>query len=129
MRLLLDTHALIWWLLDAERLPRSSYEAIASIENEVFVSPVNAYEMALKHRLGKLDFVGPVLSDYVAWLDRMGLRELPVTTAHALRAAQLDIDHRDPFDRLLMAQALVDDLTLVSNEELFDRAAVSRLWG
>jgi PIN domain nuclease of toxin-antitoxin system len=129
MRLLLDTHALIWWLLDAERLPRKVHEAIEDKDNEVFVSPVNAYEMALKFRLGKLDFVGPVLTDYLAWLERMGLRDLPITTAHALRAGGLEIDHRDPFDRLLIAQALTEQLTLVSNEELFDRAAVSRLWG
>ena len=128
-RLLLDTHALFWWLSDARRLSRPAFEAISENDSEVFVSAVSAYEIAYKNRIGKLDVPDRLLSGFSDTMAGQGFREIAVTVEHALAAGGLDFDHRDPFDRLLVAQALVEKLTLVSNEEPFDRAGVSRLWG
>lgn len=129
MKLLLDTHALYWWLSDDRRLASPAFDAITASESEVYVSPVSAYEISFKNRIGKLEVPDHLLNGFSSTMADQGFREIAVTVAHALAAGRLDIDHRDPFDRLLMAQAIVEDLTLVSNEELFDRAGVSRMWG
>ncbi|CAN5136826.1 type II toxin-antitoxin system VapC family toxin [soil metagenome] len=128
MRLLLDTHALLWWLAGDERLPVIVREAIADDANEVLVSAVSAYEIVFKHRLGRLDDVDVLISAFEPALLERGLLPLAVSVAHAVRAGYLAPSHRDPFDRLLIAQAQVEGLALVSNERLFDSFGVSRLW-
>ena len=125
---LLDTHTLIWWMTSSERLPKKAKAAIEAEGAQVFASAVNAYEISLKHQLGKLDVAAAMLRNYEGDLSNIGIVELPVTTSHALAAGALDIPHRDPFDRLLIAQARVEGLTLISNEALFDRCGVKRLW-
>jgi PIN domain nuclease of toxin-antitoxin system len=127
-RLLLDTHALYWWLSDEGRLSPSAFEAIADSDAQVHVSPVNAYEISFKNRLGKLDVPNGLIDGFSDTMVAQGFHELAVTMRHALVAGRLEFDHRDPFDRLLIAQALDEGLTLVSNEKLFDAAGVSRLW-
>lgn len=128
MRLLLDTHALLWWLAGASALSAPARDAIGDEANEVLVSAASAWEVATKHRLGKLPGIGPLALDFAGCLADQGFTELPITVAQADRAGALPGPHRDPFDRMLIAQALLEDLTLVSSEALFDSFAVRRLW-
>ena len=113
---------------NSTQLPASAQAAIDGDGEHVFASAVSAYEIALKHTAGKLDLAATLLPGYEADLSAVGLRELPITSRHALAAGQLDLVHRDPFDRLLIAQAKIENLTLISNERLFDRFGVTRLW-
>lgn len=128
MALLLDTHALIWWVLDSERLSRRAYAEIENPANHVLVSAASAWEVATKHRLGKLPEAAALAEDFEGSIRRDGFTPLPVTVAHAERAGRLPGPHKDPFDRMLIAQSLTDDLALISNETAFDGYGVNRLW-
>ena len=129
MRLLLDTHAFLWWVFADPKLSRRARIAVAEDEgNEVFVSAASAWEIATKFRIGKLADAAVVANDVAATLAAEGFGELPVSVRHAQRAGGLGGPHRDPFDRMLIAQALVEDLTIVSNEKAFDAYGVKRLW-
>ena len=128
MRLLLDTHALLWWALDDPKLSRTAYAAIADPIATVHVSTVSAFELATKHRLGKLAVADPLLADLDRYLAEQGFVALPLDLASAQRAGRLPGPHRDPFDRLLIAQAITADLALVSIEASFDAYGVRRLW-
>jgi PIN domain nuclease of toxin-antitoxin system len=128
LRLLLDTHALIWWLGDASSLSRPAHDAIAKSENLVYVSAASAWEIATKYRLGKLPSAGELVADFRDVLIREVFVELAITVLHAERAGSLHSGHRDPFDRMLIAQAQSEGMTLVSNERLFDAFGVNRLW-
>lgn len=128
MKVLLDTHALLWWLDGDRRLSRRARAAVADEDNSVFVSAATAWELATKARLGKLPGALDVATDLPGCLTRQGFLELPITVAHAQRAGGLPIDHRDPFDRVLIAQAQMEDLPLVTNEVLFDAFGITRLW-
>jgi len=127
MRLLLDTQALLWWAtLDPNLSPRAR-SAIGDEGSEVYISAASAWEIATKVRLGKLEWpeeAGTVSSYAVG----QGFRGLSVSLEHAERAGRLRMAHRDPFDRMLIAQALAEDLLLVSNEVLFDSTGVLRHW-
>lgn len=128
MRLLLDTHALIWWYQGNERLSRAARAAIDSSDNVICVSVVSAFEMTVKARLGKLPDVAELLRDLPGYLAAQDFAVLPLSLRHAELGGALLIPHRDPFDRLLIAQAQVEGAWLVSNEALFDRFGVRRLW-
>lgn len=128
MRLLLDTHALIWWLADSRRLSGEVRHAIFDPSNEKLVSAATAWEIATKHRLGKLPEADALALDIEGTIVRQGFGELPLSVADAARAGALPGPHRDPFDRILIAQALSHGLTLISNESSFDRYRVRRLW-
>lgn len=128
MRLLLDTHALLWWLDDSTKLSKPALAAIGKEGNEVAVSAVSAFEVCLKHSLGKLPGVGHLAQAFDQVIAEQGFSELAVSVRHATIAGGLPIHHKDPFDRLLVAQALFDGLTIVSNERAFDRFGVQRLW-
>jgi PIN domain nuclease of toxin-antitoxin system len=128
MALLLDTHALIWWYNEASFLSERATAAIRASDQPVYVSAVSAWEIATKHRLGKLPEVEYLVRNFFAELEKEGFFDLPVTTAHGLLAGQLGGDHKDPFDRMLIAQAQIEHLTLVSNEAAFDRFGIVRLW-
>jgi Uncharacterized protein conserved in bacteria len=114
MRLLLDTHALIWWWLDDAKLPERVRAVIADEANEVFVSAASAWEMAIKHRAGKLGSIGSALPRFHALIAGDGFIHLPMDGRHALKAGALASEHRDPFDRMLAAQAELEGLTLLS---------------
>jgi PIN domain nuclease of toxin-antitoxin system len=126
--LLLDTHALIWWLAGDHALSRRAQEAIADEANSIAVSAASAMEVATKHRIGKLPNAGLLARDFEAIVADQGFVELPITVHHARVAGEMKIDHKDPFDRLLIAQAQAEDMLLVSNEAFFDDFAVNRLW-
>jgi PIN domain nuclease of toxin-antitoxin system len=128
LKLLLDTHALIWWLLGDEALSRRAREAIADEANEVAISAASAMEVATKFRIGKLPEAALLAQDFEAIIADQGFAELPISVHHARLAGEMNIAHKDPFDRLLIAQALAEDMVLVSNEALFDSFAVKRLW-
>jgi PIN domain nuclease of toxin-antitoxin system len=128
LRLLLDTHALAWFLLDLPRLPQTAKAAIADPDNTVVVSAVSALEIAIKVRIGKWPEAAPIVQDFESTLKAERFQSLAVTLEHALKAGSMPGVHRDPFDRLLIAQASVEDLTLVSNEAVFDNFGVQRLW-
>lgn len=128
MRLLLDTHALIWWLLGDSALSAAARASISDPDNEVMISAASAWEISTKHRIGKLPAAAVLAADVAGAIASQGFAELPITVREAERAGRLPGPHRDPFDRMLIAQALSLELTLVSNEALFDRYAVRRLW-
>jgi PIN domain nuclease of toxin-antitoxin system len=128
LRLLLDTHALLWTFLDSPRLSAAARDAIASEATENFVSAVSAMELTTKYRLGKLDEAAPFMRSGRLDLSGLAFTPLPVSLEHAELAGSLDIPHKDPFDRLLIAQARIERLPLVSNEALFDGFGVERLW-
>lgn len=127
MRLLLDTHALLWWLLDDPALGRAADASIRAAETDVFVSAVSAMEIMTKFRLGKLPEAASLAQDFEGVVAKEGFQQLALTVRHGAVAGALAIAHKDPFDRLLIAQAQVEDLLLVSNEALFDGFAVRRL--
>ncbi len=128
MRLLLDTHALLWWLAGDTQLPQSARDAISDADNEVFVSAASAWEVTTKHRLGKLPTVGPLAVDFAREIRRQGFQPLHITLEHAQVAGSLGGAHRDPFDRMLVAQAREEKMALVSNETIFDDFDVTRVW-
>ncbi len=128
MRLLLDTHALLWWLEGDERLSRAARDAIGDETHPVLVSAASAWEIATKVRLGKLPGAIEVAERMAEVLAMQGFAELAISIDHARRAGLLPGPHRDPFDRMLIAQAQAENLILVSNETVFDRYGVRRLW-
>lgn len=128
MKLLLDTHALLWALNDNLRLSRRAAALIGNQENRILISSASAYEICAKYTLGKLPQVAALAADFEGELALLDVEWLPVTPAHAIAAGLLEMSHRDPFDRLLIAQALVERVPLVSNETVFDRFGVERLW-
>jgi PIN domain nuclease of toxin-antitoxin system len=128
MRALLDTHALLWWLDGDRRLSRRARAVIAADGNAVLVSAASAWEISTKVRLGKLPGALEVAADLPAILRRQNFEPLPIAIVHALRAGNLPGPHRDPFDRMLIAQAQAEDLALVSNERAFDAYGVRRVW-
>lgn len=127
MRLLLDTHAFLWWLEGNIRLRAAARRAIESADR-VLVSAVSAWEITTKHRLGKLREAAAVAQDVTGAIAAQGFEELPISVEDAERSGRLPGPHRDPFDRMLIAQALARNLTLVSIDEAFDGYGVRRLW-
>lgn len=126
--LLLDTHAVLWWYSEPEKLPAVVREALIERDEQVWVSPVSAYEIALKNRVGKLPGVEGLIDNFALRLMEDGFQELPVSCRHALIAGGLQLTLRDPFDRLLIAQSLHGGLKMVSCEEVFERYGVRRYW-
>ena len=128
LNLLIDTHALLWWAVEDSQLSLTASNAMRNESNEVYVSAATAWEIATKHRLGKLPEADELAIDIQRYMASQNFLELPVTISDAQRAGSLPGHHRDPFDRMLIAQAMAEDLVLVSNETLFDRYGVRRLW-
>ena len=123
MRLLLDTHVFLWWAADDPQLGNGARNAIASPDSYVAVSAVVAWELGIKRALKKLD--APL--DPCEQIDRHSFEELPITIAHAVRAASLPRLHHDPFDRLLIAQAQLENLSIVTRDSKIIRYDVSTL--
>lgn len=128
MRLLLDTHTFLWWLDGDRRLSRRARQSIGHDESEVIVSAATAWEIATKVRIGKLPGAIDVAVDIPGCLARQQFQSLDISILHAQRAGRLPGAHRDPFDRMLIAQAQIEDLTVVTNDEIFDTYGVARLW-
>ncbi len=127
MNILLDTHALIWFSEFDPKLSTRAKAAIESKENRWFVSVATFWEMAIKSSTGRLPLKKP-LREIMTEVPANGFYILPIRPAHILQCETLPFHHRDPFDRMLIAQALAEDFTLVSNETLFDGYGIKRLW-
>ncbi len=128
MRLLLDTHTLIWWLTEDSALPASVRKLIGSRNNAVLVSAVSAWEIATKYRLGRLEVAADLARNYDAYLAHERFESLSISAAHGIRAGSLPGSHKDPFDRMLVAQAQIENLAIVSNDVQLDGYGVSRIW-
>jgi PIN domain nuclease of toxin-antitoxin system len=127
MNILLDTHALFWWFSDATRLSRRAASVIANPNNTVLVSAATAWELAIKVNLEKIDALGLVV-ELGRYAKQEGFEELPITVDHAARAGLLPSHHRDPFDRLLVAQAQTLHVPILSADRVLDRYDINRLW-
>ncbi len=123
MRLLLDTHTFLWWLSDWDRIAEPAREAVADPKNEVFVSAVSGWEIGIKKAKGRL--VAP--DNLAAMVVEKRFEHLPLTFAHAERAASLPTHHRDPFDRMLVAQAQAEGMTLVTRDSRIPTYDVSTM--
>ena len=128
MQILLDTHVWLWTLVAPERIRRSAREAILDRGNALFLSAASAWEIAIKHAIGKLPLPEPPETFVPSRLIRDSIRPLPVAMHHALRVATLPPHHRDPFDRLLIAQARVDRMPVVTRDPIFTRYGVRTIW-
>ena len=128
MKVLLDTHALLWFALGDDRLPERARDTIDITANGVLVSAASAWEIATKHRIGKLPEAGPFVPDWQVTLEKLQFEDLPVTAEHALRAGLMTLANRDPFDRMILAQALLENAVVVSNEHAWDVTGVQRVW-
>jgi prevent-host-death family protein len=128
VRALLDTHALLWWLSDDPALPRAARKVIAETKNTLIVSAASAWEIATKVRLGRLPTAIDLAADFPGLVEREGFELLAISAEHGIRAGLLPGPHKDPFDRMLIAQAQAENIPIVSNEISFESYGVRRLW-
>lgn len=128
MKLLLDTHTFIWWVDKPEKLPKLVLTSFEDPDNSLILSIVSVWEMQIKHQLGKLKLDIPLRTLIENQLEANNLQILPVDLAHIWALGGLPLHHRDPFDRLLIAQARVEDAFLVSQDEAFSDYPVKLLW-
>lgn len=128
VRALLDTHVLLWALMEPAKLSPRAREILKDAANTVLVSPASAWEIATKHRLGRLPEAESVVRGYRRHLATLMATEVPITSEHALLAGSLGAEHRDPFDRMLAAQALVEGVSLVTADPAFSALRVETVW-
>lgn len=128
MRVLLDTHVLLWAVLSPKALSRRAAAIIADERNEVLVSAASAWEIATKVRLGRLPGAEVLEREFLETMERAGYVLLAIDASTALRAGRLTSEHRDPFDRVLAAQALAEDIPLLSADSKLDSFGVRRMW-
>lgn len=124
MSYLLDTHILLWWLFDDPKLNTTCRDIIRNPGDRILVSSASAWEIATKYRLGKLPEAEPLVASYAQILQQANFLELPITTTHALRAGNLPIAHRDPLDRMLMAQAEIENIPLLTYDKAFQTGLI-----
>jgi PIN domain nuclease of toxin-antitoxin system len=122
VRLLLDTHVLLWWLSDDRKLAKNGRDIIANPDNDILVSSASFWKISIKAALGRLDIK---LDDLEEAIVRNGFRPLPIGFRHALTVGRLPNIPRDPFDRMLVAQASVEELRLMSHDHIFERYGLS----
>jgi PIN domain nuclease of toxin-antitoxin system len=125
---LIDTVVWMWVLDSYERLRPAVRRVFEDGEDDVFLSPVTTWEISIKMRLGKLNFPGPPDRKVLEFMAEQRLQSLPITHIHAAKVYDLPTHHGDPFDRMLIAQALVEELTLISSDEMFKKYSVPLLW-
>ena len=128
MRVLVDTHTLLWAALDPAKLSSRARSLLSSLGTEVFVSAASAWEIATKVRIGKLPGAEAFAAEFAARIERLGFYGLPVTLQHGQRAGLLPGAPKDPFDRMLIAQAQAENIPLVTNQRTFDAYGIRRLW-
>ena len=128
MRFLLDTHTLLWWLFDDPQLSAVARELVAAPDNEILASSASAWEISTKHRLGRLPSAGQLVRDIAGWVSRAGFTELPISLLHAQRAGSWSQKHKDPFDRMLAAQSILENVPLVSRDDALRTFGVRLVW-
>ncbi len=128
MRVLLDTHSWLWMVGDSGRLADSSRGLLRDPANELFLSAASAWEMAIKYAAGKLRLPQPPAALITQWMAEVRMGALPILHAHALRAGELPLHHRDPFDRLLIAQGQIEGLTVLTADRVFGKYDVPIHW-
>ena len=124
MSYLIDTHILLWWLFDDPKLSTNCQEIIRNRDNPIIVSSASAWEIATKYRIGKLPEAKQLVEEYSQILHQAKFIELAITTVHALRAGSLPIPHRDPFDRMIMAQAELENLPVITYDAAFQTGLI-----
>jgi PIN domain nuclease of toxin-antitoxin system len=130
VKLLLDTHTLVWLIGNVSHIPKSTLAALREPRTELFVSSVSPFEISTKHRLGKFPEAAAFVLSYDQKMADLGASELPITARHGLVAGQLSWDHRDPFDRILAAQSILENLPLVTSDAVFASVVgVQTIWG
>ncbi len=125
---LLDTHVLLWAAIEPEKLSVPAIELLENLENRLLVSTASAWEISTKFRLGRLPHAKSLIRRYGQVLAQLGAHSLPITDAHALKAGSWPIAHRDPFDRMLAAQAQLESITLISADKAMDDFGINRVW-
>ena len=128
MKALCDTHTLAWWLQDAPQLGTTVKSILANPDNEILVSAVSAFEMATKFRSGKWPGIGALVRDFEIAVNDEGFRLFGITAAHALLAGGFKSEHRDPFDRLLAAQAIIEDCEILTADEQIKGLGARVVW-
>jgi len=128
VRLLIDTHALLWWLSDDPSLSAAARRAMAETSNVLLVSAASAWEIATKVRLGRLPGAAELAADFQGFMRREGFTTLDITADHGIRAGLLPGPHKDPFDRMLISQAQAENVPIVTNERTFETYGVRRVW-
>jgi PIN domain nuclease of toxin-antitoxin system len=128
VRLLLDSHTLLWWFSEDPALSPTAKRAISRDDNMVLVSAASAWEIAIKVRLGRLPTGRQVVENFAAYISLAHFESLPITEAHGVHAGLLAGPHKDPFDRMLIAQAQLEHAAIVSNDRVFDIYDVARVW-
>jgi len=128
MSILLDTQTLLWFLLDDPRLSKKALETIVEADDSIFVSPASLWENAIKISLGKYELPAPFAAFWNEQLKANDFTLLPIAVTHADRIVELPFHHRDPFDRLIIAQSLVEEFQVISNDTIFDQYGVDRIW-
>lgn len=128
MKYLLDTNALLWWLTDSERLSKKARQVVSKAGHELYVSAATGWELATKVRIGKWEEARPLLQDLGARLTREYIDVLPIDMAAAVLAGSIVHLHRDPFDRMIAAQATIEKMSVVSSDEIFDTLVGRRVW-
>ncbi len=121
---LIDTHILLWWIFSDPKLDSISREIIRNPEHQILVSSASAWEIATKYRLGKLPEAQELIENYAQTLEEARFTELSITNAHALRAGTLPIAHRDPFDRMIMAQGELESLPVITHDPAFNTGLI-----
>jgi PIN domain nuclease of toxin-antitoxin system len=128
VRVLVDTHALLFWLFDDHRLSAVARAHLADPTHEVLVSAASAWEIATQHRLGKLTAADVLVQDIPGWIQRARFTELPISMEHAQRAGALRHAHRDPFDRMIAAQGALEDVPVISRDAVLEEIGVRLIW-
>jgi PIN domain nuclease of toxin-antitoxin system len=128
MKVLLDTHALLWWFTDDPRLSARVRALIGDLDNEILISAASAWEIATKHRLGKLEEAAEAVIRFEELVSADGFTHLPISHRHGLRAGLYHVAHRDPFDRMLAAQAQIESVPLVTLDPAFRQFDIATLW-
>jgi PIN domain nuclease of toxin-antitoxin system len=119
LRMLLDSHALLWWILDHPALTPAAREAISGTQNTVLISAASAWELAIKFRAGKLPEAADLVSNFPSEIEHEGFQLLPISAEHGIRAGLLPGSVKDPFDRMLIAQSQAENVPIISNEAVF----------
>jgi PIN domain nuclease of toxin-antitoxin system len=128
MRYLIDTHVLLWWFFDDPKLPSGVRRILEDPENTILVSSASAWEIATKHRLGKLPAARVLVQDISGWIVRAGFTELMISIDHAQWAGARPSPHRDPFDRMLAAQSAIEDVPLITSDRALHGFGITVFW-